>query len=224
VTPLIAVIDYGAGNLRSIQRALEAAGANVTITSDPAEIMAADGVVFPGVGNAGAAMDRLTDMNIPPAIAQAVNDRKPFLGICLGMQLMFEYQEEGETQGLGLLPGRVRTLASDVKSPQIGWNRVRFVRAGALGTGGEEDDFYFVHSYIVDPENPDDIVATTQSLGLSSWPPSWSRCGLQPRRAKRRCRRDHLPRDRPPGWPLCPPGRGRFQPGDNLRRRPRRRG
>jgi imidazole glycerol-phosphate synthase subunit HisH len=161
VTPLIAVIDYGAGNLRSIQRALEAAGADVTITSVPAEIMAADGVVFPGVGNAGAAMDRLKDMNIPPAIAQAVNDRKPFLGICLGMQLMFEYQEEGETQGLGLLPGRVRTLASDVKSPQIGWNRVRFVRAGALGTGGEEDDFYFVHSYIVDPENPDDIVATT---------------------------------------------------------------
>ncbi len=162
MTPLIAIIDYGAGNLRSIQRALEAAGARVTITSEPSQIVAADGVVFPGVGNAGAAMERLRAMNIPPAIEQAVHDRKPFLGICLGMQLMFEYQEEGETQGLGLLPGSVRTLAPQVKSPQIGWNRVRFVRAGALGTGGEEDDFYFVHSYIVDPENPDDIVATTE--------------------------------------------------------------
>lgn len=161
MTPHIVVIDYGAGNLRSIQRALEAAGARVTVSSDPGTISGADGVVFPGVGNAGAAMSRLHELEMPPAIQQAVEDKKPFLGICLGMQLLFEHQEEGDTNGLGLLPGTVRTLRADVKSPQIGWNRVHFVKAGPLGPGGREQDFYFVHSYVVDPTNADDIVATT---------------------------------------------------------------
>jgi glutamine amidotransferase len=161
MTPHIAVIDYGAGNLRSIQRALEAAGARVTITSDPAVITGADGVVFPGVGNAGAAMNRLRELNLPPAIEEAVAAEKPFLGICLGMQLLFGHQEEGATAGLGLLPGTVRSIQADVKSPQIGWNRVRFVKPGPFGPGGEEHDYYFVHSYIVEPENADDIVATT---------------------------------------------------------------
>ncbi len=161
MTPQIAVIDYGAGNLRSIQRALEAAGAHVTITSDPATIAGADGVVFPGVGNAGAAMTRLHELNLPAAIHDAVADEKPFLGICLGMQLLFDFQEEGETRGLGLLPGTVRSLEADVKSPQMGWNRVRYVKAGPFAIGGEERDYYFVHSYIVEPENADDIVATT---------------------------------------------------------------
>ena len=161
MTPHIAVIDYGAGNLRSIQRALEAAGARVTVSSDPATISGADGVVFPGVGNAGAAMARLRELGMPSAIQQAVDDEKPFLGICLGMQLLFQHQEEGDTEGLGVLPGTVRALRSEVKSPQIGWNQVRFVKPGPLGPGGSEQDFYFVHSYIVDPTNADDIVATT---------------------------------------------------------------
>ena len=161
MTPHIAVIDYGAGNLRSIQRALEAAGAKVTITSDPDVIATAEGVVFPGVGNAGAAMARLRELNLPPAIHQAVAEKKPFFGICLGMQLLFDHQAEGRTDGLGLLPGSVRAIEADVKSPQIGWNRVRFVKAGPYGSGGEEHDYYFVHSYIVEPENADDIAATT---------------------------------------------------------------
>jgi glutamine amidotransferase len=159
-TSHIAVIDYGAGNLRSIRRALEAAGARVSVSSDPATIDAADGVVFPGVGNAGAAMDRLHELDMPAAIQRVVAADKPFLGVCLGMQLLFEDQEEGETHGLGLLPGRVRSLRGSVKSPQIGWNRVRYVKAGPLGTGGEEQDYYFVHSYVVEPDNADDIVAT----------------------------------------------------------------
>jgi glutamine amidotransferase len=161
MTPHIAVIDYGAGNLRSIRRALEAAGARVTITSDPDVITSADGVVFPGVGHAGAAMTRLRELNLPPAISQAVASDKPLLGICLGMQLLFGHQEEGETAGLGLLSGSVRAINADVKSPQIGWNRVRFVKPGPFGSGGEEDDYYFVHSFIVEPENADDITATT---------------------------------------------------------------
>ncbi|MBA3416379.1 MAG: imidazole glycerol phosphate synthase subunit HisH, partial [Chloroflexia bacterium] len=123
--PHIVVIDYGAGNLRSIQRALEAAGARVTISSDPPTITDADGIVFPGVGNAGTAMSRLHELNLPAAIRQAVAAEKPFLGICLGMQLLFEFQAEGETEGLGLLPGTVREIQADVKSPQMGWNRVR---------------------------------------------------------------------------------------------------
>ncbi|MDQ3692549.1 MAG: imidazole glycerol phosphate synthase subunit HisH [Chloroflexota bacterium] len=159
--PRIAVIDYGAGNLRSIRRALEATGARVTITSDPTHLATADGIVFPGVGNAGAAMSRLRELRMPPAIHESVAADKPFLGVCLGMQLLFEGQEEGKTEGLGLLPGNVRTLRGTVKSPQMGWNRVRFVKPGPLGNGGEEEDFYFVHSYVVDADNADDIMATT---------------------------------------------------------------
>jgi glutamine amidotransferase len=106
-------------------------------------------------------MHRLRELDMPSAIHQAVDDNKPFLGICLGMQLLFEHQEEGNTDGLGVLAGSVRTLRAEVKSPQIGWNRVRFVKPGPLASGGSEQDYYFVHSYIVEPTNADDIVATT---------------------------------------------------------------
>ena len=99
----IAVIDYGAGNLRSIRRALEAAGAQVTVTSESGQVRQADAVVFPGVGAAGAAMDRLHQLDLIDVIGEVVTDGRPFLGICLGMQLLFEHQEEGNTRGLGLL-------------------------------------------------------------------------------------------------------------------------
>ena len=158
----IAVIDYGAGNLRSIRRALEAAGAQVTISSDSGHVLHADAVVFPGVGAAGAAMDRLHQLGLVDAIAEVVAEERPFLGICLGMQLLFEHQEEGDTRGLGLLAGRVRTLSPAVKVPQIGWNRVRWIQEAAGSDPGDEDDFYFVHSYIVEPRDPADIVAVTR--------------------------------------------------------------
>jgi imidazole glycerol phosphate synthase glutamine amidotransferase subunit len=158
----IAVIDYGAGNLRSIRRALEAAGAHVTVSSDSAHVLHADAVVFPGVGAAGAAMDRLHQLGLVDAIAEVVAEERPFLGICLGMQLLFEHQEEGDTRGLGLLKGRVRTLSPAVKVPQIGWNRVRWVQEAAGSDPADEDDFYFVHSYIVEPDDPADVVAVTR--------------------------------------------------------------
>jgi imidazole glycerol-phosphate synthase subunit HisH len=158
----IAVIDYGAGNLRSIRRALEAAGATVTVTSDAATVLAADAVVFPGVGAAGAAMQRLNDLDLISPIQDVVAQERPFLGICLGMQLLFEEQEEGSTQGLGLLQGRVRSLSSDVKVPQIGWNRALWVQDGAGSRAGESGDFYFVHSYIAEPTNPEDILAVSR--------------------------------------------------------------
>jgi glutamine amidotransferase len=158
----IAVIDYGAGNLRSIRRALEAAGAHVTVTSDSEVVRRADAVVFPGVGAAGAAMDRLHQLGLVDVIGEVVAEGRPFLGICLGMQLLFEHQEEGDARGLGLLKGRVRTLSPEVKVPQIGWNRVRWIQEAAGYHPAEEDDFYFVHSYVIEPDDPADIVAITR--------------------------------------------------------------
>lgn len=158
----IAVIDYGAGNLRSIRRALEAAGATATISTDAAQVLRADGVVFPGVGAAGAAMDRLHELGLVEVINDVVAAGRPFLGICLGMQLLFGHQEEGDTVGLGLLNGRVRSLPADIKVPQIGWNRVRWVREGAGYQAADEDDFYFVHSYVVETDDPADVIAVTR--------------------------------------------------------------
>jgi glutamine amidotransferase len=158
----VAVIDYGAGNLRSIRRALEAAGASVTVTADPEDVRRADAVVFPGVGAAGAAMDRLRGLGLVDVINEVVAAGRPFLGICLGMQLLFDEQEEGDTRGLGLLAGRVRSLDRSVKVPQIGWNRVRLVRDAFGIEAAEEDDFYFVHSFVVEPADSADIVAITR--------------------------------------------------------------
>ena len=158
----IAVIDYGAGNLRSIRRALEAAGARVIVSADSEDVRQADAVVFPGVGAAGAAMDRLHQLELVDVIGEVVAEGRSFLGICLGMQLLFEHQEEGDTRGLGLLKGRVRTLGREVKVPQIGWNRVRWIQEAAGYRPAEEDDFYFVHSYVIEPDDPADVVAVTR--------------------------------------------------------------
>lgn len=157
---MIAVIDYGAGNLRSIRRALESAGATTLVSDDPDLIVDADAVVLPGVGNAGHAVDRLRQMGFDRAIYSVVDAGKPFLGICVGMQVLFEDQEEGNTQGLGLLPGRVRSIAGSVKVPHMGWNRSRVVRGGPAGEPGEEPYVYFVHSYIAEPADEADVAAT----------------------------------------------------------------
>jgi glutamine amidotransferase len=157
---VIAVIDYGAGNLRSIGRALESAGAEVIVTSDPEVVRAANAVVLPGVGHAGHSIQTLTELGMPEAIHEVVDDGKPFLGICVGMQVMFEEQEEGETRGFGLLPGHVRGIQGPVKVPHIGWNKSRVTRSSPLGAPGDEEFFYFVHSYIAEPKDPADVVAT----------------------------------------------------------------
>ena len=162
----IAVIDYGAGNLRSIRRALEAAGAEVVVTSDRGDVRQADAVVFPGVGAAGASMRRLHDLGLAETIHEVVADDRPFLGICLGMQLLFDHQEEGNTRGLGILRGRVRSLGADVKVPQIGWNRARWLQNAAGYQIGDDEDFYFVHSYVSEPDDPADVVAVTRYGGI----------------------------------------------------------
>lgn len=157
---MIAIIDYGAGNLRSISRALESQGAKPAITSDPDEIRAAERVVLPGVGNAKAAMDQLHAQGIDAVVNDVVAEGKPLLGVCLGMQLLFGEQEEGPTIGLGLIPGSARLLPVNHKIPHMGWNTVTFRDGTPLSRLGSLD-CYFVHSYGVVPDNDADIAATT---------------------------------------------------------------
>lgn len=157
---MIAIIDYGAGNLRSISRALEANGAEVSITADPDTIRSADRIVLPGVGNARAAMHRLHESGIAAAVNDTVAKGTPLLGVCLGMQLLFEDQEEGPTTGLGLLQGSARRIRGDLKVPHMGWNTVAFASGSPLAKLPPMP-FYFVHSYIVHPLAEGDIAATT---------------------------------------------------------------
>lgn len=158
---MIAIVDYGAGNLRSIQRAIEAAGAITAITSDPDTIDRADRVVLPGVGNAAAAMTRLRETGLADAVTGAADKGKPLLGVCLGMQLLFGDQEEGPTTGLGLLDGAVHSLPRNVKVPQIGWNIASFAPGTPL-SDVPPTFYYFVHSYIAYPADPADVMASTE--------------------------------------------------------------
>ena len=157
---MIAIVDYGAGNLRSMQRALVAAGAQSTITSNLSEVDAADRIVLPGVGNAAAAMDRLRASGMADLVTARAEAGIPLLGVCLGMQLLFGDQEEGPTTGLGLLEGDVRALPADHKVPQMGWNLAQFMPGSPLSHLATSY-FYFVHSYIVHPADRADIAAET---------------------------------------------------------------
>lgn len=158
---MIAVVDYGAGNLRSISRALESHGANVVISADPEIVASADGVILPGVGNAGHAMETLDRLGLIDPLREVARRGSPLVGICLGMQLLFGHQDEGGVSGLGFLPGRVRRLSGPVKVPHMGWNHSRVVRDGQFGDAGDERDYYFVHSYVVEPQDPADVIAET---------------------------------------------------------------
>jgi imidazole glycerol-phosphate synthase subunit HisH len=157
---MIAVIDYGAGNLRSISRALQSHGAEVKITSDVDQITKSDRVVLPGVGNAKAAMDQLRAQGLDETIQHVVDNGIPLLGVCLGMQLLFGEQEEGPTVGLNLVPGSAELLPVNHKIPHMGWNTVSF-HPGTPLEGLAPRAFYFVHSYAVVPKHQEDIAATT---------------------------------------------------------------
>ncbi len=157
---MIAIVDYGAGNLRSIQRALAHLDEEPVVTGDPGQIAEAAAIVFPGVGNARAAMDQLHATGIADAITEAAENGTPLLGICLGMQLLFGDQEEGPTIGLGLLAGDCVRLPDDHKVPHMGWNAVRYTDHGPFA-GRPDDKVFFVHSYMVRPSDPADIAATT---------------------------------------------------------------
>lgn len=162
----IAVIDYGAGNLTSVSKALELTGAEVAVTSEAKTIEKADGVVLPGVGSFGDAINRLRDLGLIPVLEGGFRKNKPFLGICLGFQMLFtESEEEGRHLGFNWFPGRVKRFRHDLKIPQVGWNRVRSVKETPLLKGvPDRSFFYFVHSYYVDPEE-DGIVAARTDYG-----------------------------------------------------------
>ncbi|MGO9954634.1 MAG: imidazole glycerol phosphate synthase subunit HisH [Solirubrobacteraceae bacterium] len=193
--PRIAVLDYGMGNRRSVQKALEHVGAQAQITRDHGRLAAADGLVVPGVGAFPLAMRNLRELGLDEAILAAARGQMPVLGICLGMQLLFDRSHELEpTDGLGLIAGEVTALESPgLRIPHIGWNEVSFQRpsplTAGLPTGGCA--FYHVHSLAVRPSDPRDVVATTtygesfativasgSVLGVQFHPEKSSRSGL----------------------------------------------
>jgi glutamine amidotransferase len=159
----IAILDYGMGNLRSVEKALERVGADAEITSDRARAEAADGVILPGVGAFPRAMDRVREIGLDDLIAGRIEAGVPVLGICLGMQLLFESSVENEgAAGLSLLGGVVGPLeANGYKVPHIGWSPVRWEHSSSLTDGlGEETPFYFVHSFAPRPAAPGDVLGT----------------------------------------------------------------
>jgi glutamine amidotransferase len=160
----VAILDYGMGNLRSVEKALERVGAEAVLTSDEATAAAADGVILPGVGAFPKAMKRIRELGLDELISGRLDAGTPVLGICLGMQLIFSSSTElGGAEGLGLLPGEVRELrAGDLKVPKIGWSPVLWERPSRLCEGIEDGTpFYFVHSFAPHPRE-EDVLGTAE--------------------------------------------------------------
>ncbi len=160
---MIAIIDYGAGNIRSIEKALEYVGATVQVTDDPVVVANAQAVVLPGVGSGRAAMERMVDHGLDDAIRLATRQGKPFLGICLGMQLLADHHAEGEVDGLGLFRGEVRRIPHGPKIPHMGWNTVSPLQQNLaiFADISSTAYFYFAHSYYVEPQDQQGVAAVT---------------------------------------------------------------
>lgn len=163
---MVAIIDYDAGNIKSVENAVRFLGHEVKVTADAGEILSADHIILPGVGAFGDAMQRLRAADLEGTIRQAVEAGKPFLGICLGLQLIFEESEESPgVKGLALLPGRIKRIpdGDGRKVPQIGWNDLSFPRQSRLFEGVPEGSYvYFVHSYYLEAGDPADVAARTE--------------------------------------------------------------
>lgn len=163
--PVIAVIDYGIGNLRSAEKALQHVGGDARLSADPEFIAAADAVVLPGVGAFGACMSALRACGLEEAALAAVDSGKPFLGVCVGMQMLFDGSEEdASARGLGVIPGVVEWIPPGVKRPQMQWNQLRFEQPDdpMVAGLGENPWMYFVHSLHGVPTNDGDVVATCE--------------------------------------------------------------
>lgn len=168
---MIAIIDYDAGNLASVQRAVSHLGIQCVITKEEAEIKAADRIIFPGVGAAGAAMQSLRTNGLDRVIKEAFAIGKPVLGICIGSQIILAHSKENDTPCLGIIDGTVRSFSPDrrsekgqkLKIPHMGWNGLDIKKSHPLLSGVDADDeFYFVHSYYPEPQNPDCVIAVTE--------------------------------------------------------------
>lgn len=163
---MIAIIDYKAGNIASVKNALERLGSSCLVTAEPREILSADGVIFPGQGRAGAAMRELRKAKIDKLIPKI---KKPFLGICLGMQLLSEYSEEDKTKCLGVFQGKCRKFPPTLKTPHLGWNKVEFVKKSSLFQEVVKGAyFYFVHSYYLDAPEENVIGKTAYGFEFPS--------------------------------------------------------
>ncbi len=178
---MIAIVDYGLGNLKSVKSALDRLGVESAITSQAAAILAADGVIFPGVGAFQRAMENLGRLGLVEPLRQVAQSGRPFLGICLGLQLLFSESEEfGVHRGLDVIPGRVVRFpegmqegGEDLKVPHMGWNQLAFKRRAPVFAGlADGDNVYFVHSYYVQPEDAG-VVATTTGYGIEFCSSIW---------------------------------------------------
>ena len=159
----LVVIDYESGNLRSVARAVEKAGVVPTVTSDPTALENADGVILPGVGSGPAAMAALQSRGLVEPLLDYIASGRPFLGVCLGLQLLLDATDEGDADCLGLVPGRVRRLPDGLKVPHMGWNTVEFQREHPLWKGiPQHSHFYFVHSYYADPVARANVAGVTE--------------------------------------------------------------
>lgn len=159
----LVVIDYESGNLRSVARAVEKAGVVPIVTSDPAALENADGVILPGVGSGPAAMAALQSRGLVDPLLDYIASGRPFLGVCLGLQLLLDATDEGDADCLGLVPGRVRRLPDGLKVPHMGWNTVEFQRDHPLWHGiPQGSHFYFVHSYYADPVARAEVAGVTE--------------------------------------------------------------
>lgn len=163
---MITVIDYDAGNLKSVYKALQFLGKEVRVTRDAKEILRSDKVILPGVGSFGDAMGRLKEFGLIPVIREAVESKKPFLGICLGLQLLFERSEESPgVDGLGILPGEILRIPDNngLKVPHIGWNSLKFDSPGRLFAGLLPETYvYFVHSFYLKAQEETIVKASTE--------------------------------------------------------------
>lgn len=191
---MIAIIDYGMGNLRSVQKALESIGTNAIITEDIKVIEKSSGIILPGVGAFPDAMKNLADKNLITPIIDSVNGKKPLLGICLGMQLLFEYGEEIRyCKGLGIMEGYIKRLKGDVKIPHMGWNNLKLVKGCGILQGTFENEFaYFVHSYYTELQNSEllnayadyglkvpAVVSSGNTFGVQFHPEKSGECGIR---------------------------------------------
>lgn len=163
---MIAIIDYDAGNIKSVEKAIQSFGEVPVVTRDREEILSADKVILPGVGSFGDAMEKIRSYGLEEVIHEVVAKKTPFLGICLGLQLMFERSDECEgVKGLGILKGEILRIPDKegLKIPHIGWNSLKFPNEGRLFKGLKEDSYvYFVHSYYLKAEEPEIVTATTE--------------------------------------------------------------
>ncbi|HTQ32440.1 MAG TPA: imidazole glycerol phosphate synthase subunit HisH [Opitutaceae bacterium] len=168
--PLIAVIDSGVCNLRSVTKAVEAAGGAPRVVTAPAQVGDADGLILPGVGALADCVEALRRSGLDETVREWIGEDRPFLGVCLGLQALFEFSEEADTPGLGIFPGRVVRfrLPRELKVPHMGWNTVRFVQPGsplATSLKPEGEAFYFVHSYYAAPRDPALVLAESDYGG-----------------------------------------------------------